>query len=104
MRNSTSPIWNVRSRKKTGIKSLKIGYNRVFGYYIEISKSYVTQIPESYIRKQTLANGERYFTPNEEYESTILNARERIEELETELVPACLQADQQQSQFYTGIG
>ena len=73
-------------QEKTGIKSLKIGYNRVFGYYIEISKSYVTQVPESYIRKQTLANGERYFTPElKDYESTILNARERIEELETEL-------------------
>ncbi|MDD5288736.1 MAG: DNA mismatch repair protein MutS [Dehalococcoidales bacterium] len=73
-------------QEKTGIKSLKIGYNRVFGYYIEISKSYVAQAPESYIRKQTLANGERYFTPElKDYESTILNARERIEELETEL-------------------
>jgi DNA mismatch repair protein MutS len=73
-------------QEKTGIKTLKIGYNRVFGYYIEVSKSYVSQVPESYIRKQTLANGERYFTPElKDYESTILNARERIEELEIEL-------------------
>jgi DNA mismatch repair protein MutS len=73
-------------QEKTGIKSLKIGYNRVFGYYIEISKSNIAQAPESYIRKQTLANGERYFTPElKDYESTILNARERIAELETEL-------------------
>jgi len=73
-------------QEKTGIKSLKIGYNRVFGYYIEVSKSYIAQVPESYIRKQTLANGERYFTPElKDYESTILNARERIEELEIEL-------------------
>ena len=73
-------------QEKTGIKNLKIGYNRVFGYYIEISKSNIAQAPESYIRKQTLANGERYFTPElKDYESTILNARERIAELETEL-------------------
>ena len=73
-------------QEKTGIKNLKIGYNRVFGYYIEISKSNVAQAPENYIRKQTLSTGERYFTPElKDYESTILNARERIEELETEL-------------------
>ncbi|HEY91760.1 MAG TPA: DNA mismatch repair protein MutS, partial [Dehalococcoidia bacterium] len=70
-------------QEKTGIKSLKIGYNRVFGYYIEISKSSLSQVPEHYIRKQTLVNGERYFTPElKEHESTILNARERITELE----------------------
>jgi DNA mismatch repair protein MutS len=73
-------------QEKTGIKNLKIGYNHVFGYYIEISKSNVTQAPENYIRKQTLSTGERYFTPElKDYESTILNARQRIEELETEL-------------------
>ena len=73
-------------QEKTGIKSLKIGYNRVFGYYIEISKANAAQAPENYIRKQTLSTGERYFTPElKDYESTILNARERIEELETEL-------------------
>jgi len=70
-------------QEKTGIKSLKIGYNQVFGYYIEISKSNVAQAPENYIRKQTLSTGERYYTPElKEYESTILNARERIETLE----------------------
>ena len=73
-------------QEKTGIKNLKIGYNHVFGYYIEISKSNVAQAPENYIRKQTLSTGERYFTPElKDYESTILNARQRIEELETEL-------------------
>jgi DNA mismatch repair protein MutS len=73
-------------QEKTGIKNLKIGYNRVFGYYIEISKANAAQAPENYIRKQTLSTGERYFTPElKDYESTILNARERIEELETEL-------------------
>ena len=73
-------------QEKTGIKNLKIGYNRVFGYYIEISKSNAAQAPGNYIRKQTLSTGERYFTPElKDHESTILNARERIEELETEL-------------------
>jgi len=73
-------------QEKTGIKNLKIGFNRVFGYYIEISKANAAQAPENYIRKQTLSTGERYFTPElKDYESTILNARQRIEELETEL-------------------
>ena len=73
-------------QENTGIKSLKIGYNRVFGYYIEVSKSYLAQVPQTYIRKQTLANGERYFTPElKDYESTILNAKERINELESTL-------------------
>ena len=73
-------------QENTGIKSLKIGYNRVFGYYIEVSKSYMAQVPQTYIRKQTLANGERYFTPElKDYESTILNAKERINELESTL-------------------
>ncbi|MDP2920008.1 MAG: DNA mismatch repair protein MutS, partial [Dehalococcoidia bacterium] len=73
-------------QEKTGIKSLRIGYNRVFGYYIEVSKPNLPQVPPDYIRKQTLMNGERFFTPElKDYESTILNARERIEELETAL-------------------
>ncbi len=75
-----------QEQEKTGIKSLKVGYNRVFGYYIEVSKSNLSQVPESYIRKQTLANGERYYTPElKEYESMILNARDRISELETNI-------------------
>jgi DNA mismatch repair protein MutS len=70
-------------RERTGIKSLKVGYNRVFGYYIEISNANVTQVPDDYIRKQTLANAERYYTPQlKEYESIILNAQERLVELE----------------------
>ena len=73
-------------REKTGIKSLKVGYNRVFGYYIEISKSNLSQVPEHYIRKQTLVGGERFFTPElKEYESLILNARDRIDEMETDI-------------------
>jgi len=70
-------------RERTGIKSLKVGYNRVFGYYIEVSKSNLPQVPADYIRKQTLVNAERFFTPQlKEYESLILNAQERLAELE----------------------
>jgi len=70
-------------RERTGIKSLKLGYNRVFGYYIEVSQSNLAAVPADYIRKQTLANGERYYTPQlKEYESLILNAQERMIELE----------------------
>jgi DNA mismatch repair protein MutS len=75
-----------QERENTGIKSLKVGYNRVFGYYIEVSKSNLNLVPESYIRKQTLTGGERFYTPElKEYESVILNAQERIVELETAL-------------------
>jgi len=75
-----------QEREKTGIKSLKVGYNRVFGYYIEVSKSNLSQVPQDYIRKQTLVGGERFFTPElKEYESLILNASERIAELESAL-------------------
>ncbi len=72
-----------KERERTGIKSLKVGYNQVFGYYIEVSKSNLAQVPEDYIRRQTLVNAERYIVPElKEYESLVLNARERIEELE----------------------
>jgi len=70
-------------RERTGIKSLRVGYNRVFGYYIEVSKPNLSQVPDDYIRKQTLVGGERFFTPElKEYESLILNAQERLAELE----------------------
>ena len=70
-------------RERTGIRSLKVGYNKVFGYYIEVSKTNLKQVPSHYIRRQTLVNGERFITPElKEHESLILNARERIEELE----------------------
>jgi DNA mismatch repair protein MutS len=72
--------------ERTGIKSLKVRHNKVFGYYIEISKSYLDQAPESYIRKQTLVNAERYITPElKEYENKILGAQERSVGLEQEL-------------------
>jgi DNA mismatch repair protein MutS len=72
-----------QERERTGIKSLKVGYNKVFGYYIEVSKPNLSQVPADYIRKQTLVGAERFFTPElKEYESLILNAQERIAELE----------------------
>ena len=75
-----------REKESTGIKSLKVGYNRVFGYYIEVSKSNISQVPSDYLRKQTLVGAERFITPElKEYESLILNAQERMVELETTL-------------------
>jgi len=83
-----------QERQRTGIKSLKVGYNKVFGYYIEVSNPHLAQVPADYIRKQTLAGAERYFTPElKEYESAVLNAQERIEELEGNLFrQVCQQA------------
>ncbi len=75
-----------KERERTGIKSLKVGYNKVFGYYIEVTTPNLPQVPQEYIRKQTLTNAERYITPDlKEYESLILNAEERITELEITL-------------------
>jgi DNA mismatch repair protein MutS len=83
-----------RERERTGIKSLKVGYNRVFGYYIEVSNSNQGNVPEDYQRKQTLVGGERYTTPElGEIEYRILHARERQEELEEHLLrQVCAQA------------
>lgn len=70
-------------RSRTGIKSLKVGYTRVFGYYIEISNANLTQVPSNYSRKQTLVGGERFITPElKEYEYVILNTQECIDVLE----------------------
>ena len=73
-------------RERTGIKNLKVGFNKVFGYYLEITKSYYDQIPENYIRKQTLTNAERFITPElKEMESLVLNAEAKINQMEYEL-------------------
>ena len=73
-------------REKTGIRTLKVGYNRVFGYYIEVSKSFIEQVPEHYIRKQTLANCERYITQElKELENQVLTAKERLTALEYQI-------------------
>ncbi|MBN1486355.1 MAG: DNA mismatch repair protein MutS [Anaerolineae bacterium] len=75
-----------KERRRTGIKSLKVGYNKVFGYYIEVTKANIDTVPKAYIRKQTLVNSERYITPElKEYENLVLNAEERISELESRL-------------------
>jgi len=76
----------LEEREKTGISSLKISYNKVFGYYLEVSNAHKTSVPENYIRKQTLVNAERYITAElKEFEEKILTAEERIGELEYEL-------------------
>uniref|UniRef100_A0A7C4TFN0 DNA mismatch repair protein MutS n=1 Tax=candidate division WOR-3 bacterium TaxID=2052148 RepID=A0A7C4TFN0_UNCW3 len=73
-------------RKKTGINSLKVAYNSVFGYYIEVTKPNLHLVPSYYIRKQTLANAERFYTPElKEFEEKILNAEEKIKSLEYEI-------------------
>jgi DNA mismatch repair protein MutS len=73
-------------RERTGISSLKVGYNNVFGYYIEVTNTHKEKVPENYIRKQTLTNAERFITPDlKEYEEKILNAEEKIAELEARL-------------------
>lgn len=75
-----------REREKTGIKNLKIGYNRVFGYYIEVTRSYYDLVPDNYIRKQTLANCERFITDELKVaENTILGASDKIVTLEQEI-------------------
>ena len=78
--------YQAAEMERTGIKSLKVRHNKVFGYYIEISKSYLDQVPEGYIRKQTLVNAERFITPElKEYENKIFGAQERSLGLEQEI-------------------
>jgi len=86
--NAKSWIANLQKteRERTGISSLKVSFNKVFGYYIEISNANKNKIPDDYIRKQTLVNGERYITPDLKiYEDKILNAEEKISDLEYQL-------------------
>ena len=76
----------AEEKERTGIKTLKVSYNKVFGYYIEVSKSFVNQVPDSYIRKQTLSNCERYITQElKDMEATILGAKDKLCALEYEL-------------------
>ncbi len=78
-----------REREATGIKNLRVGYNRVFGYYIEVSKGNISMVPDRYIRRQTLTNGERYITDElKKIESEILGANDKILALEAELFAA----------------
>ncbi len=85
MEGGTGAVGSIeaRERERTGIKTLKVGYNRVFGYYIEVPKASKEKVPQDYIRKQTLTNGERFITPElKELESTILTAKDQITTLE----------------------
>ena len=76
----------AREKERTGIKTLKVGYNKVFGYYIDITKSNLALVPDDYIRKQTLVNNERYITPElKEMEGLVLNAETKINKLEYDL-------------------
>ena len=87
-RHARDWINNLESveRERTGIRTLKVGYNKVFGYFIEISQGQSAKAPTDYIRKQTLVNAERYITPEmKEYETLVLNAEERIREIELKL-------------------
>jgi len=88
MAGSQSTIAAIEAKEKeaTGIRTLKVSYNRVFGYYIEVSKSFTSQVPDHYIRKQTLANCERYITQElKELEEAVLSAKERLTALEYQL-------------------
>ncbi len=76
----------LRERERTGIGSLKVSYNRVFGYYIEVTRTNLANVPQDFIRKQTLANAERFITPElKEYEDKVLGAEEKILDLEYRL-------------------
>ena len=88
MRGGSNTILAIEAseKEKTGIRTLKVSYNRVFGYYIEVSKSFQDQVPDYYIRKQTLANCERYITPElKELEEQVLTAKERLTALEYQI-------------------
>ena len=88
MNGSEGTIAAIESseREKTGIRTLKVGYNRVFGYYIEVSKSFIDQVPAHYIRKQTLTNCERYITQElKDLENQVLTAKERLTTLEYQI-------------------
>jgi DNA mismatch repair protein MutS len=79
--------FEAEERRRTGIHSLKVRYNRIFGYYIEVTKSHLKSVPGDYLRKQTLSNGERYITPElKEYEAKVLNSESLIEKLEATLL------------------
>ncbi len=90
-RDARDWIANLESkeRRRTGIPSIKVGFNKVFGYYIEVTHAHVDKIPDDYIRKQTLVNAERYITPElKEYETLVLNAEEEILAVERQLFEA----------------
>ncbi len=92
-----------KEKQQTGINSLKIGYNRVFGYYIEITKANLHMAPDRYIRKQTLVGGERFITPElKEYESKVLGSEERLKNLEYRIFQDILEELRKDSLQLTG--
>jgi DNA mismatch repair protein MutS len=93
-------------KERTGIKSLKVGFNKIFGYYIEITKANAAQVPETYIRKQTLVNAERYITPEmKEYEAQVLTAEEQIRDIEAKVFRAvCDQVTREASRLHKMAG
>ena len=101
-------IANLESheRRRTGIASIKVSFNKVFGYYIEVTKAHTDKIPEDYVRKQTLVNAERYITPElKEYETLVLNAEEKILETERQLfADLCQQAGRHRNRLLKTAG
>lgn len=95
-----------RERERTGIKSLKVGYNKIFGYYIEVTKPNLHLVPPEYIRKQTLVGAERFFTVElKEYESLISNAESRILELESSIFQqVCAQVGERRKEILANAG
>lgn len=93
----------AEEREKTGINSLKVGFNKIFGYYIEITKSNLPQVPERYIRKQTLVGAERFITPElKEYETKALGAEEKLKGLEHEVFQGVVEKAQAHAQGLAG--
>jgi len=104
-RSAREWIANLESveRKRTGIGSLKVGYNKVFGYYIEVTKTHASRVPEDYLRKQTLVNAERYITPEmKDYEARVLTAEEQIRSTEARLFQGLCSAVGQQATALLG--
>jgi DNA mismatch repair protein MutS len=94
-----------RERQKTGISSLKVGYNKIFGYYIEVTKANLDLVPDYYIRKQTLVNGERFIVPElKEYESKVINSEEHLKELEYRLFHGVIEKAQAESSLLINSG
>ena len=94
----------AREREKTGIRTLKVGYNRVFGYYIEVSNSFKDKVPYSYVRRQTLANGERYITDElKELEEKIVGSEEKAQRLEESLYEEIYEILQRNIQLFRTI-
>ena len=91
-----------KEKERSGISSLKVGYNRVFGYYIEVTKSNLHMVPEEYIRKQTLVGGERFITPElKEYEAKVLGSEETLKSLEYQLFQNILELIQHETPVFS---